>query len=97
VESKYIRDPKTQRVIQQVTPPSWSEKEWNRELNRLQEQLAELQRQLDAVPKPKETPDQETLDFWNSQAPIMVFEEGLGTKLRKFKLSWSRWGKSENY
>jgi len=44
-------------------------------LDKLEKQISELKAQLDNTPKPKTEPDQETLDFWNSQLEMIEREE----------------------
>lgn len=40
-------------------------------LDKLQEDINSLQIQLDSIPKPKEKPDQETLDCYNMEIEMM--------------------------
>lgn len=44
-------------------------------LDKLEKQISELKAQLDNTPKPKTKPDQETLDYWNSQLEMIEREE----------------------
>lgn len=52
-------------------------------LDKLEAEIKELQEQLKNIPKPKEKPDQETLDFWNEMMLPSFNKEELEEELRE--------------
>lgn len=49
-------------------------------LDKLQADIDTLQEQMSSIPKPKETPDQETLDCWNERNLMSFDTEELDEK-----------------
>jgi len=68
----FLRDPDSGIVMEVVDNPiaAWTPEEWAERIAQLEREIASLREQLDQLPKPKDKPDQETLDFWNQHAAM---------------------------
>lgn len=84
--AKYYKAP--DGLIYQVEPlqdvPVWSPEEWAAKIKGMEDKIAQIQGQLDSMPKPKTKPDQETLDFYNSQIGMM-FNHGLQDQINQIQ------------
>lgn len=66
-ETGYIKLPDGTVVNNPPAPTqAWTPEEWAAEIKAKEGRIAQLQAQLDSMPKPKDKPDQETLDFYNT-------------------------------
>ena len=84
---KYLKLPDGSVVIADLNlRREWTAVEWAAEFKARKDNLAGLQSQLDFMPKPKVTPDQETLDFYNSHIGMMFGSTGLDEQINRIQV-----------
>jgi len=70
----YLRFADGTVVQQSITPVrTWTTGEWNTEIQTLVNEIEILENQVAQTPQPKNAPDQECVDFWNSHMTMMIY------------------------
>ncbi len=82
--AKYLRDPDTGEVYLESDNPQayWTTEEWAAEVKRVAGEVETLEALIAQVPKPKDQPDQECLDFWNMMIAGPMYGGGMADQLQ---------------